>query len=179
MQGRVLLLNGSTWEPLDIISVPRAINLILAQKVVVVEVTGKFLRSVSRKFEIPSVIALKTYINVPRRRATWSRRAVLTRDGYKCIYCLAKPGDVVQGQVLSKNDMTIDHILPRSRGGKDVWTNTACACYLCNRRKGDRLPGEAGMKLQWEPRRPRTNYLVLEVGSGPDSWKRFVEFKSR
>lgn len=179
MQGRVLLLNGSTWEPLDIISVPRAMNLILAQKAIVVEVTGKFLRSVSQKFEIPSVIALKTYINVPRRRATWSRRAVLTRDNYTCIYCEVKPGDVVQGKLLGKSDMTIDHILPKSRGGKDVWTNTACACYVCNRRKGDRLPGEAGMRLRWEPRRPRTNYLVLEVGTGPASWKKFIEFDSR
>lgn len=178
MQGRVLLLNGSTWEPLDIISIPRAINLLLAQKAVVIELTGQFLRTINDKFEIPSVIALRTYINVPRRQATWSRRAVLTRDNYICIYCLAKPGDVVQGRILSKNDMTIDHILPKSRKGKDVWTNTACACYLCNRRKGDRLPGEAGMRLQWEPRRPRTNYLVLEVGTGPDSWKKFVEFKS-
>lgn len=179
MHGRVLLLNGSTWEPLDIISIPRAINLLLANKAIIVEQTGQVLRSVHEIFPIPSVIALKTYINVPRRQATWSRRAVLTRDNYVCIYCSRKPGDMVQGKPLNKSDMTIDHILPRSRGGKDVWTNTACACYVCNRKKGNRLPGEAGMKLLWEPRRPRTNYLVLEVGTGPASWKKFIEFKSR
>jgi 5-methylcytosine-specific restriction endonuclease McrA len=175
LHGRVLLLNGSTWEPLEIISIPRAINLLLANKAIVVEPTDAFLRTVRQRFQIPSVIALKTYVNVPRRQATWSRRAVLTRDNHTCIYCLATPGDIVGGRPLAKNDMTIDHILPKSRGGKDVWTNTACACYVCNRRKGDRLPGEAGMKLRWEPRRPRTNYLVLEVGTGPDSWKKYVE----
>jgi 5-methylcytosine-specific restriction endonuclease McrA len=175
----VLLLNGSTWEPLEIISIPRAINLLLANKAVVVEQTERFLRTVSDRFQVPSVIALKTYINVPRRQATWSRRAVLTRDNYTCIYCAAKPGDIVQGKPLSKNDMTIDHILPKSRGGRDVWANTACACYVCNRRKGDKLPGEAGMRLLWEPRRPRTNYLVLEIGTGPDVWKKFIEFKNR
>lgn len=178
MNGRVLLLNGSTWEPLDIISIPRAINLLLANKAMIVEQTGQVLRSVREVFPIPSVIALKTYINVPRRQATWSRRAVLTRDGHVCIYCAKKPGDILQGKLLGKSDMTIDHILPRSRGGKDVWTNTACACYICNRKKGNRLPGEAGLKLLWEPRRPRTNYLVLEVGTGPDSWKKFIEFES-
>jgi 5-methylcytosine-specific restriction endonuclease McrA len=177
LQGRVLLLNGSSWEPLDIISVPRAINLVLSNKAIVVEHTDNFLRSVREKIQIPSVVALKTFINVPHREATWSRRAVLTRDNHVCIYCLAKPGDVTQGHLLTRSDMTIDHILPKSRGGKDVWTNTACACFTCNRRKGDQLPGEAGMKLHWEPRRPRTNYLVLEVGTGPESWKKYIEVK--
>ncbi len=177
IEGRVLLLNGSTWEPLSIINVPRAINLLLAGKAIVVEESGKFLRTVRTKFQIPSVIALRRYINVPHRKAQWSRRAVLMRDNYICIYCSRKPGDFLQGKVLSKADMTIDHIVPRSRGGKDVWTNTACACYVCNRRKGGRLPGEAGMKLRWEPRRPRTNYLVIEIGNGPDAWKKYVEIK--
>lgn len=176
MHGRVLLLNGSTWEPISVISIPRAINLLLAEKAVVIEQTNRFLKSVRSQFQIPSVIALKTYINVPRRQAHWSRKGVLSRDNFTCIYCGIKPGDLLRGKLLSKNDMTVDHILPKSRGGKDVWTNTACACYACNHRKGDRLPGEAGMRLLWEPRRPRTNYMVIEVGSGPDTWKKYIEF---
>lgn len=179
MHGRVLLLNGSTWEPLSIISIPRAINLLLAEKAIVVEQTNRFLRTVRTQFQVPSVIALRTYVNVPRRRAHWSRKGVLTRDQYVCIYCGAQPGEIVRGKILTKNDMTIDHILPKSRGGKDVWTNTACACPDCNHRKGDRLPGEAGMKLRWEPRRPRTNYLVVEMGTGPDTWKKYIEFGGR
>ncbi len=176
MQGRVLLLNGSSWEPLSVISIPRAINLLISGKAVVVEETGRFLKTVRSQFQIPSVIALRTYINVPRRQAQWSRKGVLVRDNYICIYCGIVPGEILQSKILSKSDMTVDHILPKSRGGKDVWTNTACACYVCNHRKGDRLPGEAGMKLMWEPRRPRTNYLVIEVGNGPDAWKKYIEF---
>jgi len=173
--GRVLLLNGSTWEPLSVVSVPRAINLILAEKAIVIEQSGRFLRTVSTRFPVPSVMALRTYVNVPRRRAHWSRKGVLVRDNYTCIYCGAKPGTIQRGKVLAKNDLTVDHVLPRSRGGKDHWTNTACACYHCNHRKGDRLPNEAGMKLMWEPRTPRTSYLVIAVGSGPAAWKQYIE----
>jgi 5-methylcytosine-specific restriction endonuclease McrA len=173
--GRVLLLNGSTWEPLAVVTVPRAINLILADKAIVVEQTGRFLRTVSSQFPVPSVIALRTFINVPRRRAHWSRKGVLIRDNYVCIYCGAEPGTIVRGKVLAKSDLTVDHILPRSRGGKDHWTNTASACYACNHRKGNRLPNEAGMKLRWEPKTPRTSYLVIAIGSGPAAWKQYVE----
>lgn len=176
MQGRVLLLNGSSWEPLAVIGIPRAINLILAGKAVIVETTGRFLRTVRSQFPVPSVIALRTYINVPRRNAQWSRKGVLMRDDYTCIYCGARPNDIVRNKVLTKSDFTIDHVLPKSRGGKDTWTNTACACYTCNHRKGDHTPEEAGMRMRWEPKTPRTSYLVIEVGAGPDAWRRYIEF---
>lgn len=175
MHGRVLLLNGSTWEPLAVVSIPRAINLILAGKAIMVEETGRFLRSVRARFPVPSVIALKRYVNVPRRHAHWSRRGVLTRDEYMCIYCGVRLGGVKRGQVLSKRDFTIDHILPKSRGGKDTWTNTACACYHCNHRKGSRTESEAGMKLRWEPKTPRTSYIIIEVGGGLEAWKKYIE----
>jgi hypothetical protein len=175
LQGRVLLLNGSSWEPLAVISVPRAINLVLAGKAVIIEDTGHFLRTIGDKFPVPSVIALRTYINVPRRKAHWSRKGVLARDSYTCIYCGIRSGDVQRGKIINKSDLTVDHILPRSRGGKDNWTNTACACYSCNHRKGDKMPGEAGMRMMWEPKTPRTSYLVIAVGSGPDAWKHYIE----
>ena len=175
MYGSVLLLNGSTWEPIDIVSVPRAINLILAEKAVIVEETGRFLRSVHDRFPVPSVIALRYYVNVPRRGARWSRRGVLMRDKYTCVYCGVQPGELQRGQVLRKQDFTVDHILPRSRGGVDGWTNTVCSCYTCNHRKGDRLPSEIGMRLRWEPKTPRTSYLVISVGSGPDAWRKYIE----
>lgn len=176
VNSRVLMLNGSTWEPIAVITVPRAINLLLAEKAVMVEQTGHFLRSVKSKFPIPSVIALRAYINVPRRQAHWSRKGVLLRDNYVCIYCGAMPGSLSKGKVLVKSDFTVDHIVPRSRGGKDQWTNTACACYACNHRKSDRFPNEMGMRLRWEPKIPRTSYLVIAVGSGPDAWKRYIEY---
>jgi 5-methylcytosine-specific restriction endonuclease McrA len=176
VQGRVLLLNGHTWEPLSVISIPRAINLLLAEKAIVVEQSGQFLRTIQDKYPIPSVIALRTFVNVPRRRAHWSRRGVLVRDGFTCIYCKAQPGTPMKGKILNKSDFTVDHIIPKSKGGKDQWGNTACACYHCNHRKGDRLPHEAGMKLGWEPKTPRTSYLVIAVGSGVDAWKRYIEY---
>lgn len=175
LQGQVLLLNGNTWEPIDIIGVPRAINLLIAGKAVVVEDSGQFLRTVRDRFSVPSVIALRRYINVPRRKAPWSRKGVLLRDSYTCIYCGVKPGVVSHDRILSKSDMTIDHILPKSRGGKDTWTNTACSCPRCNHRKGDRLPHEAGMRMLWEARRPRTNYIVVEFGNEHESWKRYID----
>lgn len=175
LHSRVLLLNGSTWEPLSVITVPRAMNLLLAGKAIIVEESGKFIRTVREKFSVPSVIALRTYINVPRRRAHWSRRGVLIRDDYTCIYCGIQPGEIQRGKILAKGDFTIDHILPKSRGGRDTWSNTACACANCNHRKGDRLPHEAGMKMRWEPKTPRTSYLVIALGTGPSVWKRYVE----
>lgn len=174
-QNRVLLLNGSTWEPLAVIPVMRAINLLLAGKAVVIEESGRFLRTVKDKFSIPSVIALRTYINVPRRQAHWSRKGVLVRDNYTCVYCGISVGTVRAGKLVAKSDLTIDHVIPKSRGGKDTWTNTACACANCNHRKGDRLPHEAHMRLMWEPKMPRTSYLVIALGTGPAAWKRYIE----
>ncbi|MFN8527737.1 MAG: HNH endonuclease [Anaerolineae bacterium] len=175
-QGRVLLLNGQSWEPLSIITIPRAINLLLAEKAVVVEQTDQFLRTVRDKFPIPSVIALRTYVNVPRRQAHWSRRGVLLRDNFTCIYCGVQPGATLKGgKVLVRSDFTVDHVIPKSRGGKDQWGNTACACYACNHRKGDRLPHEAGMRMKWEPKTPRTSYLVVAIGSGQENWRRYIE----
>ena len=179
LQGRVLLLNGSSWEPLAVVSVGRAINLVLAGKAVIVEESGRFIRTVADSFPVPSVIALRTYINVPRRKAHWSRKGVLVRDNYTCIYCGIRPGDVLRNRVLSKSDFTVDHILPRSRGGKDNWTNTACACYGCNHRKGNKMPSEMGMRLIWEPKTPRTSYLVIAIGSGPDAWRQYIEVTGR
>jgi 5-methylcytosine-specific restriction endonuclease McrA len=179
MQGQVLLLNGSSWEPLAVISVARAVNLIIAGKAIVVEESDKVLRSISTSFPVPSVIALRRYINVPRRKAHWSRKGVLVRDNYTCGYCGVKLNEVVRGRQLNKADFTVDHILPRSKGGRDSWTNTICACYGCNHRKGNQFHVDAGMKLLWEPKTPRTSYLVIAIGSGPDAWRHYVEVATK
>ncbi|MFZ4814591.1 MAG: HNH endonuclease [Phototrophicaceae bacterium] len=177
LHGRVLLLNGNTWEPLSVITIPRAINLLINDKAIAIETTGKVLHTINSEVPIPSVIALRRYINVPRRQAHWSRRGVLVRDNFTCIYCGVKPGEAQRGQLMSKSNFTVDHIVPKSRGGKDTWTNTACACGHCNHRKGSRLPNEAGMRLSWEPKLPRTSYLVIAVGTGPDVWKHYIEME--
>jgi 5-methylcytosine-specific restriction endonuclease McrA len=174
-QSRVLLLNGNTWEPLTVISVQRAINLLLNEKAIMVEESGEFLRTIRDRFSIPSVIALRSYVNVPRRHAHWSRKGVLVRDNYMCVYCGIQLGEMQKGKVITKSELTIDHIVPKSRGGKDTWTNTACACASCNHKKGDKMPNEVGFKMRWEPKTPRTSYLVIALGTGPAVWKRYIE----
>jgi 5-methylcytosine-specific restriction endonuclease McrA len=104
----------------------------------------------------------------------WSRAAVLRRDEHTCAYCGIRPGDKQHGRTLSERSFTVDHILPISRGGKNTWGNTVCACPACNQRKGSRTPHEANMKLGWEPKRPRVNYLVAS-GAVPAAWKVYLE----
>jgi 5-methylcytosine-specific restriction endonuclease McrA len=167
----VLLLNA-TFEPLQTITIQRAVNLLLMGKVEAVEGVARRLRTPSTIFEVPSVLRLRHYVNVPQRGVSWSKRGVLKRDQYTCIYCDAKIGQQHGKYVYIKSDFTVDHIIPRSRGGRNTWSNTACACYQCNQRKGNRTSHEAGMRLRFEPKRPRVNYLVVG-GSVPDEWKKY------
>jgi 5-methylcytosine-specific restriction endonuclease McrA len=167
----VLLLNV-TYEPLQMISIQRAVNLLLTGKVEAVEGIARKLRTPNTIFEVPSVIRLTRFVNVPQRNVSWSKRGILRRDSYTCIYCGLQPGEKKQGRLLSREDFTVDHIIPRSRGGRNTWGNTACACYTCNQRKGSRTAHEAGMKLLFEPKRPRVNYLVVS-GNVPDEWKKY------
>ncbi len=132
------------------------------------------MQGASSAFHVPTVIRLRRYINVPRRGTRWSRQSVLQRDGYCCIYCGIQVGEPQRGRVLTGRDFTIDHLIPRSRGGRNTWGNTACACPVCNHRKGDRTPHEAGMTLRWEPKMPRVGYLVAS-GEILGAWKVYLE----
>ena len=169
----VLLLNAS-YEPLAVIPQRRAMSLMLRGRVDAATEDAVTIRGASNVLRIPTVIRLRRYINVPRRGMRWSRRGVLQRDGYRCIYCGVQPGSFQRGRLLSKRDFTVDHLIPRSRGGKNSWVNTACACPRCNNRKGDRTPHEAGMTLYWEPKTPRVGYLVAS-GNIPAAWKVYLE----
>lgn len=169
----VLLLNAS-YEPLTIIPQRRALSLLLRGRVDAVTEEAVTVHGVSSALNIPVVLRLRRYINAPRRGARWSRQGVLRRDGYCCIYCGIKAGEYQQGRLLTRHDLTVDHIIPRSRGGRNTWGNTACACPLCNVRKGDRTPHEVGMVLRWEPKTPRVGYLVAS-GEIPAAWKVYLE----
>ena len=164
----VLLLNAS-YEPLTVISVRRAVALLLRERVDAASDEARVLHSAQQALEVPVVLRLRRYVNVPRRGAHWSRAGVLLRDGYRCIYC----GVVASERRDGRSDFTLDHIIPRSRGGKNTWGNTACACYACNQRKSNRTPHEAGMSLLWEPKTPRVNYFVLS-GDVPEAWKFYL-----
>lgn len=168
----VLLLNGS-YEPLRIVSVRKAVGLLMRGVVEGVDGIAARLRTPSAIFEVPSVIRLRYYVNVPQRGAMWSRRGVLIRDRYTCVYCGARVGERRHGRVLARTDFSVDHLIPRSRGGGNTWGNTACACHRCNHRKANRMPHEAGMRLRWEPKTPRTNYLVVS-GEVPEEWRVYL-----
>lgn len=169
---RVLLLNGD-YRPLTSITIQKAVNLLISDKVDGVEGVARTLRTPNTIFEVPSVLVLKRFINVPARDKKWSRRGVLERDSLTCIFCGAQAGNKKpDGGKWRIRDFTIEHLTPVSRGGKSTWSNTACACEDCNHRKADRMPHEAGMKLRWEPKTPRTNYWVVS-GSYPVEWKKY------
>lgn len=169
----VLLLNA-TYEPLAVISRQRALSLLLRERVDVATDQLLSLAGVQVAFSIPTVLRMKRYVNVPRREAAWSKRGVLRRDGFRCIYCGLAAGEMKDSHFLNKDDFGVDHIIPRSRNGKNTWGNTACACKWCNHRKGGRTPHEAGMKMHWEPKTPRVNYLILS-GDIPDAWKVYLQ----
>ena len=115
----------------------RAVNLLFTGKADLIEcVPDRELRSATARHPLPSVLRLRYYVNVPRRGAVWSRRRVMSRDSYACIYCGVAVGDNHRGRTLTRADFTVDHLIPRSRGGGNTWGNTACACRWCNHRRG-------------------------------------------
>ncbi len=169
----VLLLNAS-YEPLAIIPQRRALSLMLRERVDAATDEMLRLAGVTDSLEIPTVVRLRRYIRVPQRGVGWTRRGVLMRDNYRCIYCQISAGEQQRGKAIRRNDFTIDHLIPRSRGGKNTWSNTACACSACNQRKGNRTPHEAAMSLLWEPKMPRVDYVVAS-GEVPTAWKIYLE----
>jgi len=162
----VLVLNA-TYEPLGVVSLRRALVLLLKDKAEVIEATEERIRAQTISLPVPLVIRLAYYVPVPRRSsAPLSRRAVLLRDNYTCQYC---------GQRPSRSEMTIDHVVPRIRGGTTTWENVVCACLRCNTRKGSRTPEEAHMPLRRSPFRPRYCAVVLLSGAPVhEAWVKYI-----
>lgn len=162
----VLVLNAS-YEPLNIVSVKRAIVLLLKEKAEVVEAAKAQVRAERMVLNWPLVIRLVTYVPLPRRLPLpLSRRTVLARDMYTCQYCGTQPG---------RSELTVDHVLPRSRGGVTTWDNVVAACGPCNHHKGNRTPEEAGLRLLAAPARPRFIAVVLlgEVHAH-ETWQKYL-----
>jgi 5-methylcytosine-specific restriction endonuclease McrA len=160
--GRSLVLNA-TYEPLAIVPRRRAVVLVLADKAEVVQETDDAFHSAHLTVVVPSVVRLRRFVRVPyQRRVAVSRRAVMARDNSACQYC-GHPAD------------SIDHVVPRSRGGVHSWDNVVAACRPCNLRKRDRLVHEAGMRLRRMPRAPMgTAWLLLTAGGVPGDWLPFL-----
>lgn len=168
MSRRVLVLNAS-YEPLGVVAAKRAAQLLLEDKAEVISAyPGEFIRSSKRELPCPSVLRLLRYVDSPRfRKAYLTRRAVLQRDDYTCAYC---------GEQKPLKDMTMDHILPRSRQGPNTWKNVIACCFACNQIKGDRTPEEMGWRLRFHPYKPEGNRRVAIIAGAihPD-WKAWLE----
>lgn len=165
MSEKVLVLNA-THEPLNVCNARRAIVLMLKNKAEALEDSGRRLHSAEEVFPLPSVIRLNYFVKVPRHdRRKVSRRVVLARDDHRCQYCG------------SRSHLTIDHVIPRSRGGNSSWENIVTSCAPCNSRKGDRLPREANMRLKARPRAPEPlAFIHLAVSEIHRSWRRYLDY---
>lgn len=149
---RVLVLNAS-YEPLSLVPVRRALVLLMQSKAELLEVgQRRVMRSVSQQWPLPLIIRLSYYVRVPLRISPPTRNAVMLRDAYTCGYC---------GRTYSRHQMTIDHVVPRCRGGAHAWNNLITACQRCNQRKGRHSPEEVNMKLRWQPVQPSYVSLML------------------
>jgi 5-methylcytosine-specific restriction endonuclease McrA len=159
---RTLVLNAG-YEPLAVVSFRRAIVLVLAGKATVVADGGTPVVGGSVTLPRPSVILLGRYVRAPHgRRVPVSRRGVLRRDSHKCAYCGAQA-------------TTVDHVLPRSRGGGDAWENLVACCVRCNNTKGDRTPEEKGWALRVRPYAPRGPAWVVRGADHRDPlWEAFL-----
>jgi 5-methylcytosine-specific restriction endonuclease McrA len=162
--GHVLVLNAS-YEPLNVCSVRRAHVLVFKGKAEVIEDLGRPLRSAARNFVWPHVIRLLSYVRVPKSvQRKISRRALFARDGWRCQYCGAESGK-----------LTLDHVVPRSRGGESIWENVVTSCAPCNLRKGNRTLDEVGMRLHAQPRPPAPAlFVTLSAPRIPAGWQPYL-----
>ena len=163
----VLVLNA-TYEPLNVVSVQRAIVLLLKDKAEVVEAAESRIRSTNVSIPVPLVIRLVYYVRVPHKmNVPLTRRTVMLRDNYTCQYC---------GLQMPKSELTIDHVIPKVRGGATTWENVVCACKPCNLRKGSKLLDQAGMHLRSIPCRPKYLALVwLSSMRGHEVWHKYIQ----
>ena len=171
MNGRVLVLNAS-YEPINVCTERRAVVMIFKGVARMEEHNGHMLHSATITMHAPSVIRLTEYIHIPFKNRTLSRKNILLRDHSTCQYC---------GRQLPPSELTLDHVMPRSRGGESSWDNLVACCRACNHRKGSRTPEEARMHLI---RRPRgfsphvTRQIMRFIGRADSAWRKYLFYES-
>jgi 5-methylcytosine-specific restriction endonuclease McrA len=162
--GRVLVLNA-TFEPINVCTIRRAVVLLLKEKAEVIEHAELHLHSASTTMARPVVIRLVSYVRVPRdtHRRKITRRAVFARDDWTCQYCG------------SRSNLTVDHVVPRSKGGSSSWDNIVASCAPCNRRKGNAMLRQSGMQLRRRPSTPSPD-VFIQVASPtiPAAWRAYL-----
>jgi 5-methylcytosine-specific restriction endonuclease McrA len=170
MYSQVLVLNAS-YEPIHICGVKRAIVLIVKGLAHSEQNTHQTLRSPSVEVPVPAVIRLIHYVQIPYRRKTYSKKHIYLRDEYRCQYC---------GKTGIANDLTLDHILPQSRGGKSIWENLVTCCRKCNNMKQNKTPREAKMTLLNKPRPLNGHFylhLVRSKGKNNHYWRKYLYYE--
>ena len=160
-----MLVLNATYEPINVCTVRRAVVLLLKEKAEVLEHAEWELHSATQTIARPMVIRLVSYVRIPREshRRKITRRAVFARDNWTCQYCG------------SRANLTVDHVVPRSKGGLSSWDNIVASCAPCNRRKGNSLPRQVGMRLLRLPRTPAP-HVFIQVASPtiPSSWQAYL-----
>lgn len=162
---------NATYEPINVCTVRRAAVLLLKERAELIEDrTGTTLHSATETMPRPEVIRLKRYAPVPRQTATRriTRRAIFARDGWACQYCDAR------------SDLTVDHVIPRAKGGGSTWDNVVACCAPCNRRKGDMLPHVAKMHPRTTPRAPHPDVFIhVAAPRTPALWEPWLRIVVR
>ena len=147
-----------------VINAKRAIVLIIKEKVKMLEKYSENIRSAQNSFDLPSVIRLNFYVHLKYKDIVLNRRNILKRDNYRCQYCAKQA-----------TPLTLDHIVPKNKGGKDSWENLVAACSKCNTRKGDTLLKHMDMKLLKKPKKPSKLFqLQTYVNKKQDNWKQYL-----
>ncbi len=180
---RPTLVLNRNWQPIHVTTVVRALIMLWNDIARVVEPDeyrlftweewaelgpvpdAPCIRSARARLRVPEVVCLARYDRLPSSAVTFSRRNVAKRDHHTCQYCGAQPG---------WEQITVDHVVPRSQGGVSSWTNCVAACESCNARKADRTPEQAGMHLRRGPARPEWKPLYAAHGAGIESWSKFL-----
>ncbi len=167
LQKPVLVLNAS-YEPINICAARRALVLVLKGVASAEELSINAVHSARNSVNLPSVIRLLEYRRIPRQTRALSRKNILMRDRYTCQYC---------HRSLASGELTLDHVIPRSRAGESAWENLVACCHYCNNRKGNRTPEEAGMKLLRQPRPfslHTSRHLMRMMGKGEAQWRKYL-----
>ena len=160
-----MLVLNATYEPINVCTVRRAVVLLLKEKAELLERGRWELHSESSTLARPVVIRLMSYVNVPRdaHRRKITRRAVFARDSWTCQYCG------------SRSNLTVDHVIPRSKGGSSSWENIVASCAPCNRRKGDRTPVQANMHPKQKPATPHAQVFIRVASPQvPRAWLAYL-----
>jgi len=182
MEHPTLVLNRN-WQPVNVATVARALVLLWNESARVVDPDDfqlytwddwsqlrpgegeRFIQAVRLRLRVPEVIVLADYDRLPSAAVSFSRRNIFKRDHWACQYCGCQPGS---------DELTIDHVTPRSHGGTSTWENCVLACIDCNKRKADRTPRQAGMKLRTAPVRPAWQPFYARDNRRIESWSKFI-----